>query len=237
MQDFSNSPYENNTIVSNEDASIVVGNFMAKVYGWMTAGLAITSITAFYIFDSGLIVDIFPYRMFLLIATLGIVWFLSARIDNIKSTTAISLFLLYSFITGITFSAILVAYSGNAIVYAFATTTISFAGLSLYGMITKKDLTGVGQFMIMGLLGIIVASILNIFLQIQALYTAISILGVFIFAGLTAYDTQKLREMALYSHGDRELATKSTIMGALTLYLDFINLFLFILRLIGGRRD
>lgn len=209
--------------------------FLTKVYGWMTGGLAVTGVTAWWAFDSGIAAKLGGWMFALIIAELALVWVISGMINKLNSATASALFLLYSVLTGITLSTIGYVYTESSIMNVFFITAGSFAALSFYGFTTKKNLNGIGSFMIMGLFGIIIASVVNIFLGSSMLNTMISIIGVIVFAGLTAYDTQKLKEMATEIMHDNELAQKGAIVGALSLYLDFINLFLMLLRLLGDR--
>ncbi len=225
------SPIQDNSVVREQQ------RFMSKVYGWMVSGLLVTALTAYFISSSEeLLSMIIPVMIVLILAELGLVVFLSARIERMSKTTAIVSFLLYSFLNGLTLSVILLTYTAESISTTFLVAATMFGGLSLFGFVTKKSLSGMGSFMFMGLIGIIVASVLNMFIASSALHFAISILGVIIFAGLTAYDTQKLKDMYEVQYGDEATAAKASIMGALMLYLDFINLFLFLLRIFGSRR-
>jgi FtsH-binding integral membrane protein len=171
----------------------------------------------------------------LIIAELGLVFWLSFRIQKMSPATAASAFLVYSLLNGLTLSVVLFAYTQASVFQAFAVTAAMFGAMSVYGLVTKKDLTSWGSFFFMGLIGIILASIVNYFLKSGALNMTISVIGVFVFVGLTAYDTQKLKAFAMHAEGDR--VTNFAVIGALALYLDFINLFLMILRLMGGRRE
>ena len=173
-------------------------------------------------------------RWVVMLAPLGFVFFLSARIHSMKAATAQTLFWVYAGLMGLSLSYIFLAFTGESIVRVFFITSAAFAGLSLYGYTTKKDLSGFGTFLVMGVIGILIASVVNIFLESSALHFAISALGVLIFAGLTAYDTQRIK--AIYAEGDHsETHEKKAIMGALTLYLDFINMFIFMLQFFGNR--
>lgn len=211
--------------------------FLNKVYSWMVAGLGITAGISYYFYDSGLVYSVIDYMWLFFFATLGLVFALSAAVNKMSSMVASALFVLYSGLTGITFSTLALVYSGESIANVFFITAGSFAALSFYGYTAKKDLSGVGRFMFMGLVGIILATIANFFFASSMLSMMISIIGVIVFAGLTAYDTQKLKEMYEVQSQGNEIASKAAILGALTLYLDFINLFLFLLRLLGGNRD
>lgn len=215
--------------------------FLRGVYWWMTAGLALTGLVAWLVVHSPTMIElIFGNRMIffvLLFSELGLVIFLSARIQRLSGYTATMLFLAYSALNGATFSVFFLAYTMSSIASVFFITAGTFGAFSLYGYVTKRDLTGVGSFMMMGLFGIIIASIVNIFMQNPMLNMVISYAGVLIFVGLTAYDTQRLRVMGeSVPADDHEAVRRGTIMGALTLYLDFINLFIMLLRIFGQRR-
>jgi hypothetical protein len=177
--------------------------------------------------------------MVLIFAELGLVWYLSARIEKMQASTATGLFFLYAFLNGLTLSVIFLVYSGSSIAATFFITAGMFLSMSVYGMVTKRNLDGLGSFMFMGLIGIIIASIVNLFIGSTVLESAISLIGVIVFVGLTAYDVQKIKMMGeegIMSQGEATVR-KGTIIGALALYLDFINLFLMLLRLFGGARD
>jgi FtsH-binding integral membrane protein len=225
-------------IINEQSVQNSRAEYMSQVYSWMTGGLLTTSAVAYFTFSSGLVEQLGGMILILMFANLGFVWYISSRIETMSKTAAIASFFTYAGLNGIVFSIFLAVYTADSIYSTFLITSLSFGALSAYGRITKKDLSGVGSFMFMGLVGIIIASVVNIFIQSSAFYTMISILGVLIFAGLTAYDTQKIKEQyydyAQQSGGD--MASKMAILGALTLYLDFINLFLFLLRLLGNRR-
>lgn len=213
-------------------------DFLAKVYAWMVGGLLITAATSWYTFSSGLFVTIAqnPILFFgLIIGELVMVFTLSAKVEKMSKSTAALLFLGYSMLNGLTLACILATYTSESIQQVFFISAAMFAALSAFGYFTKRNLSGVGSFMFMGLIGIIIASVVNIFMASSALNFAISFIGVLVFAGLTAFDTQKIKEMyELQIQGD-EIAAKGAIMGALALYLDFINLFLFLLRILGNR--
>lgn len=222
-----------------QDMSIVQAQqrFLSKVYSWMVGGLLLTAGTAYWVTTNPeLLEKIMGMMLFLVLGQLGLVIFLSARVQKMSKNTAILSFLGFSFLNGLTLSIILLAYTQESIFNTFIIAAIMFASLSVYGFTTKKSLSAVGSFLFMGLIGLIVASIINWFIASSALHFAISIIGVVIFAGLTAWDTQKLKQMYEVQFQGDEIATKGAIMGALTLYLDFINLFLFLLRLFGSRR-
>ena len=220
---------------------IIVNTFIRSVYNWMAIGLGLTGIVAFYVGHSEAMLNlIFGNKILfflLIIGELGLVFFLSARINKIEATTATALFLFYSILNGATLSFIFIAYTSSSIVSTFFICAVTFGVCSIYGMVTKKDLTSMGNFMAMGLIGIIIATVVNMFLRSSGMSMIISYIGVIVFVGLTAYDTQKLKEMAvsLPAGMDAGVVRKGAIMGALTLYLDFINLFLMLLRILGDR--
>lgn len=213
--------------------------FLSKVYAWMFGGLLVTGLTAWYVFTSEIYIFIASNSILfigLIIGEFALVASLSARISSMKKNTAAALFLLYSFLNGLTFSVIIAAYTLESIQSVFFISAAMFGGMSAFGFLTKKNLSGLGSFMYMGLIGIIFATIFNFFFTFSPLAFAINVLGVVIFAGLTAWDTQKLKEMYEVQYEGDEIATKGAIIGALMLYLDFINIFLFLLRLFGNRR-
>jgi FtsH-binding integral membrane protein len=223
-----------------EEAAVDVGlrAYMIKVYNYMMAGLAITGVVSFLTASSPDMMHAIyatPLRWVVMLAPLGFVFFLSYQIDKIQSSTAQVLFWIYAALMGLSLSFIFMVYQGESIARVFFITAATFGSMSLYGYTTQRDLTGFGSFLFMGLIGIIIASIVNIFMASSALQFAISVIGVLIFTGLTAYDTQKIKNM--YQDGlGTETTTKMAVMGALNLYLDFINLFLMLLRLFGDRR-
>ncbi len=215
--------------------------FLAKVFNWMAVGLGITGLVAYGAAATGLAVRIINSPFFLIIAlgTLGMVFFLSARIDKIQASTASALFIGYSVLNGLFFSTIFLRYTGSSIASTFIITASMFGAMAVYGLVTKRDLSGWGSFLFMGLIGLIIASIVNIFLKSPGVYWVTTMIGVLIFTGLTAYDVQKIKRMGeegIMSQG-QEAITKGSIMGALALYLDFINLFLMLLRFFGGSRN
>ena len=214
-------------------------SYMLRVYNYMASGLALTGIVAYAVSSSPEAMHaIFGTPLFWLVvlAPLGLVFFLSARINAIQASTAQALFWVYSALMGVSLASIFVVYTGESIARVFFISAASFAGLSLYGYTTKRDLTGFGSFLMIGLIGIIIAGLVNIFLQSSGLQFAISVIGVLVFAGLTAYDTQSIKEI-YFAGDDGAVATKKSVMGALRLYLDFLNLFLMLLQLFGNRRD
>ena len=211
--------------------------FIRSVYGWMFGGLLLTAFAALWVVMSPAmqqLVLINPaVRFGLIIAELGIVIFLSFRFMAMSPGAAAAAFLVYSVLNGLTLSVIFWAYSNASIVQAFVTAAAMFGAMSVYGMVTRRDLTSWGSFFFMGLIGILIASVVNMFIHSSGLDFVISILGVFVFLGLTAWDTKKLKTMATVSGPQQE---NVAVIGALALYLDFINLFLFVLRIFGGGR-
>lgn len=223
---------------ARQDASTI---FLAKVFNWMALGLGLTGIIAYATAYSGLAYKLLASGMLfvLLFAELGLVFYLSARIEKIQASTATGLFVGYSALNGLTLSMIFLQYTGSSIAGTFFITAGMFGAMAVYGFVTKRDLSGMGSFLFMGLIGIIIATIVNIFLKSSSLYWAISLIGVFIFTGLTAWDVQKIKTMGengIMENGEAAIR-KGAIMGALALYLDFINLFLMLLRFFGGSRD
>lgn len=230
-------------VLDVESKSEVTAGFMTKVYQWMSIGVLITAGVSTYIGNNeGWAMTIATNKILfwgLIIAQFGVVISLSAMINRMSVLTATGLFLVYSALTGVTFSTLFLVYSLPSIQSAFFTTSIGFAGLTAFGYITKKDLGPVGSFCMMGLFGMIGYSILAIFFPVMMGGTAglvFSLIGLLIFAGLTAYDTQKIKMMGQHAINAEERG-KVTVLGALTLYMDFINLFLIILRMTGNRRD
>jgi uncharacterized protein len=217
-----------------------VRRFLLHVYNWMTMGLAVTGIVAFGVSTSNVLLRFIVMNPFifygLMIAQLLVVIILSAAINKMPSVVAVGAFFFYAFLTGLTFSILFLVYTSGSIAYTFLICAAMFGSVSIFGYITKMNLAGVGIFMMMGLFGLIIASIVNIFLQSPMLYWIISYIGVLIFVGLTAWDTQRIKKMAQATSFETEEGKKAAIMGALTLYLDFINMFLFLLRIMGNRR-
>jgi hypothetical protein len=230
---------------------------MSKVYGtmsvgmlitfaaaWAISGLAVTSIPSDYplregqyLTDLGYTLYASPLKWVIMFAPLAFVFAFSAAINKMSAATAQLMFYAFAFVMGLSISSIFLIFTGASIIQVFLATSIAFAGLSLWGYTTKKDISGWGSFLIMGVIGLIVVSIINIFLQSPAMAFAISSIGVLIFAGLTAYDTQRIKTdyIAHAQHGDAEWLGKSAIMGALSLYLNFINMFMFLLSIFGNR--
>lgn len=208
---------------------------MLRVYNYMTGALAVTGVVAYVTLNVPAVLEmVWGVRWIIMLASLGVVFFFVARIHKMSFATAQTLFWVYAAMVGLWMSLILVQYTGVSIARVFFITAGAFAGTSLVGYTTKKDLSGWGSFLFIGLIGIILAIIVNIFLQSAALHFAISVIGVLIFAGLTAYDTQKIKT-SYAEHFDHETLGKLAIQGALMLYLDFLNMFIFLLHLFGGR--
>lgn len=213
-------------------------SYMSRVYNYMALGVALTGLVSYFVSQSPALLNAIygtPLQWLVMLGPLGLVFFLSARINKMSAATAQILFWVYAASVGLMISYIFLLYTGASIARVFLITTIMFGSLSLYGYTTKRSLSAMGSFMFMGLIGLIVAMVVNIFLQSEAIHFAISVLGVLIFAGLTAWDTQKIKETYYMVAGDGESMAKASIMGALALYLDFLNMFLFMLRLFGGR--
>ncbi|WP_243361914.1 Bax inhibitor-1/YccA family protein [Fundidesulfovibrio terrae] len=215
--------------------------FMRGVYGWMAAGLGLTSVVAVAVASSPAMLRLVfnPVALIVLvIAELGLVMMLSARINRMAAGTATGMFLAYSALNGLTLSGVFIAYTASTIASAFAVSAGMFLAMSVYGLVTKRDLTSWGSFLFMGLIGMVLASLVNIFVRSSALGMLLNYVGVLVFVGLTAYDTQRLKDMGSYAPmNDATAIRRGSILGALTLYLDFINLFLIMLRLFSGNRD
>ena len=214
--------------------------YVQKVYSWMVGGLMLTALVAMGVASSPSILSVIFGNTIIMwtvmLAPLGIVFFLSARLDKIKPSTAGALFVVFSILIGLSLSSIFIIYTAASISTTFFVAAGMYAAAALYGYTTKRDLTNMGSFLFMGLIGLILASIVNWFLGSSALDFAISIIGVLIFTGLTAWDMQKLKSQSVVMYAGEAAAAKMSIMGALSLYLNFINLFLFLLRLLGDRR-
>jgi FtsH-binding integral membrane protein len=216
-----------------------VSEFLRAVYGWMAAGLAITAATAWIVAGSpALVAAVFGNRLLfwaLVIAQLGIVFTLAARVHRLAPGTAALLFVAYSGLTGVTLSVILLAFTGESIATTFVVTAGTFGALAVYGTLTRRSLEGFGQVLFMGLVGVVLASIVGIFWRNDAFQFVLSFIGVIVFAGLAAYDAQRLKAMAAATPSGA--VGSYAVVGALALYLDFVNLFLFLLRFTGNRRE
>ncbi|MDB5044221.1 MAG: hypothetical protein JWQ08_271 [Deinococcus sp.] len=221
---------------TNIQTENVVRTFMARTYSWMTAGLALTAGVAYFTAQNEtLAMQVMGLRLPLMLAQLALVFVLAGLVQRMSSALAGVLFMVYAVLTGLTFSALLFAYSPAAVISAFATTAGTFGVMSILGFTIKRDLSAMGRFFLFAIIGLFIAMLVNIFFVSSALTLIISVVGVLLFAGLTAYDTQMLRKMAL-SGISGEMAERAAINGALSLYLNFINMFLFILRLFSSSR-
>lgn len=220
----------------------VTNAFLRSVYNWMALGLGLTAAISFLLTYTTFQALLFTQQGIMIgigsiIAELVIVVYLSARIHKLSASTATTLFLVYSALNGISLSFVLIMYEVGSVAQAFLSATGMFAGMSIYGLYTKRDLTSVGNFCVMALIGLIIAMVVNMFIGSSMMNMLISVVGVFLFLGLTAYDTQLLKEMGESTPRNNPVAVhRATIMGALRLYLDFINLFIMMLRLMGDRR-
>jgi FtsH-binding integral membrane protein len=220
-----------------------VNEFIRSVYNWMAIGLALTGFVAYYVANSPQLVQlIFGNQLLffgLIIAELALVFIISARIQKLQASTATALFVLYSALNGATLAFVFLVYTASSITSTFFICAATFVACSIFGWTTKRDLTSMGGFLTMGLIGIIIASLVNMFFRSTAMSMIISYIGVIVFVGLIAYDTQHLKTMALNQPDGLEawVIRKGAILGALKLYLDFINLFLMLLRILGGGRD
>jgi uncharacterized protein len=232
--------YDGRTTSPSDDTLIDPGLrlYMQRVYGYMAGGLALTGIVAYAAAASGFYQAIAgtPLLWIVMLAPLGFVLALSFGIQRMNAGTAMALFWIYAAVMGLSLGSIFLVFTGASIARVFFITAATYGAMSLYGYTTRSDLSGVGSFLLMGLIGIIIASIVNIFIESSAVQFAISIIGVVVFVGLTAYDTQRIKQMYLESD-TAEIAGKKAVLGALALYLDFINLFMMLLQLFGQRRQ
>ncbi len=221
--------------------------YMLRVYNYMTGGLALTGVVAYLVLTVPALQSLFfavnakgQFGLSMLgwiafLAPIGLVFFMSFKIATMQASTAQALFWGYAALMGVGLTPILMIYTGASVARVFFITAATFGAMSLYGYTTKRDLSGFGSFLFMGLIGIIIASVVNIFVASTMMNFIISVVGVLVFTGLTAYDTQKIKE-SYAAEDERDVTTKKAVMGALNLYLDFINLFIMLLRLIGDRR-
>ncbi len=229
--------------LSRPRTEVLVNEFVRSVYNWMGIGLALTGLVAFYVSNSPTLLKIIfgnsIILILLIIAELGLVFAISGMVNRMSAGTATSLFVIYSALNGVVLSSIFLIYTRTSIASTFFICAGTFVACSIFGWTTKKDLTSFGGFLFMGLIGIIIASVVNMFIRSSAMNLIISYIGVFVFVGLTAYDTQRLKNMALTQPAglDAGVIRKAAILGALSLYLDFINLFLFLLRIFGQSRE
>jgi len=230
-------------MIQKAQVQVRVNSFVRSVYNWMAIGLGITGVVAYGVANSpGVTEVIFGSQLVffgLIIAQLAMVYMISARIQRMQASTATMLFIVYSALNGATLSSIFLVYAQSAITSTFFICAATFTACSVYGWTTRRDLTTMGGFLTMGLIGIVIASVVNMFVQSSAVSTIVSYIGVLVFVGLTAYDTQDIKNMALSQPGDIDAGAvrKGAILGALKLYLDFINLFLMLLRIFGSGRD
>ena len=215
----------------------LVQRIVQRTFLWMTLGLAITGLASVYTVDSGLVFSMLGSNIFyfLLIAEIALVWFLSARVMKLSLPVATGAFALYSVLNGVTLSPIFLIYTSESIATTFFVTSGTFGAMALYGYFTKRDLTKWGSLLFMVLIGVVIATLVNLFLKSETLMWIITYVGVVLFVALTAYDTQKVKLLANETKHDVELSKKASLLGALTLYLDFINLFLYLLRFFGRR--
>ena len=221
-------------------AAAVPLEFVRSVYAWMFVGLALTSVAALYTAGSpALLKAIFGNKLVfyaLVFGELGLVVAISGAINRLSAGTATGLFLLYSALNGVTLASIFLVYTSGSIASTFFVSSATFGAMSVYGYLTKKDLTSWGSFLFLGLIGVVIASLVNMFLHSPMVAWVASVCGVIVFVGLTAYDTQKIKALGAAGFGDEQAQRKASILGALTLYLDFINIFLMLLNLFGRRR-
>jgi FtsH-binding integral membrane protein len=230
--------YAGQTVVSRTDIDQGLRAYMLRVFGLMGAGLAVTGLVALFVANSPAMLGVLygtPLRWVVIFAPVVLAFIFGMRIQSMSAGAAQALFWVFAGAMGLSLASIFIIYTGESVARTFFIAAGTFAATALYGYTTKRDLTGMGSFLLMGVIGLIIASLVNIFLASSALQWTISILGVLIFTGLTAYDSQKIKEM--YWAGDSaEIGTKKAVMGALNLYMDFINLFLFMLQFFGDRR-
>jgi FtsH-binding integral membrane protein len=229
--------------VPRPTAEVLVNDYVRGVYNWMCIGLALTGFVAFYVSTNATLSRlVFSNSLIffgLILAQFALVFAIAGMVNRMSATTATALFVIYSTLNGVVLSFIFLAYTRASIFSTFFICAATFLACSIYGWITKRDLTSLGGFLFMGLIGIIIASVINWFIRSSAMSMIVSYIGVFVFVGLTAYDTQKIKNMALAQPAglDGAVIRKGAILGALSLYLDFINLFLMLLRIFGQSRD
>jgi len=229
--------------ISTQRTEVLANDFLRSVYNWMFIGLTLTGFMAYFVSTNEAILHlIYSNRLVffgLIIAELALAFSISGMVNRMTAGTATLLFVIYSLLNGVTLSFIFLVYARASIVSTFFICAATFLACSIYGWTTKKDLTSLGGFLVMGLIGIIIASLVNMFIRSSAISMLVSYIGVIVFVGLTAYDTQRLKNMALTQPAglDGAVLRKGAILGALSLYLDFINLFLMLLRIFGGNRN
>src|SRR5262245_9188575 len=228
------------TPLTSADAQLRQSSFLGQVYAWMTAGLLVTSAVAAYTASTPVVLNLIygnPYTIWILfIAQIGLVIGLSAAIDRLAPPAAVALFIGYAALNGLTLSALLLVYTSTSIAQAFLAAAATFLVMSLYGTTTKRDLSTAGNLVVMALIGFVIGSVINLFWANSALYWVLTYLGIAIFIGLTAYDTQQIKRMSQQAQDDTS-ARRLAIIGALKLYLDFINLFVLLLRIFGSPRE
>src|SRR5438477_1826720 len=227
--------------VPEVDIDVGLRDYMLRIYNYMASGLALTGIVAYgfsqYLFANPALARS-PVMFLIMLAPLGLVMWLSFGINRMQASTAQALYWFYAAVMGLSLASVFLVFTGESIARVFFITAGTFAAMSFYGYTTQRDLSQFGSFLIMGLIGIIIASLVNLFIASSALQFAISVIGVIVFVGLTAWDTQRIKEMYFeVDHSDGQMVGKTSIMGALSLYLDFINLFMMLLQLLGARRD
>ncbi len=220
------------------DIDVGLRDYMLRIYNYMASGLALTGIVAYVAAYSGFYAQIAhtPLIWLVMLAPLGLVMWLSFGIERMQASTAQAIFWIYAGLMGLSLSAVFLVFTGESIARVFFITAGTFGAMSLYGYTTQRDLSQFGSFLFMGLIGIIIASLVNLFIGSSAVQFAISVIGVLVFTGLTAWDTQQIKEM-YFAYDDGQIAGKKAVMGALRLYLDFINLFMMLMQLMGTRRD
>lgn len=226
--------------MERSQAQLRVNAFVRSVYNWMAVGLALTGGVAWFVANNEPVLRfVYQARWIFFIGELALVFMLAARVGKMKASTATGMFMFYAALNGATMAFIFLVYTMSSIASTFFICAGTFAACSIFGWVTKKDLTGVGNFMFMGLIGILIASVVNIFLKSPGMQMIISYIGVIVFTGLTAYDTQKLKHMAMAQPAglDAAVVRKGAIIGALTLYLDFILMFQYLLMIFGGNRE
>ncbi len=226
------------------DVDAGLRTYMLSVYNYMASAMVLTGIVAYGTYAYAMANPSFaqliyasPLRWVLLLAPLGVVFLFAARAHTMQASTATMIFYLFATLIGVSYSSILLLFSVDSIVQVFFITAAAFGSLSLYGYTTRKDLSAWGSFLFMGVIGILIAMVVNIFLQSSALHYAVSIVGVLVFAGLTAYDTQRIKASYYALAGDGEMLARAAVNGALSLYLDFLNMFMFLLHLFGGNSE
>jgi FtsH-binding integral membrane protein len=220
------------------DIDVGLRDYMLRIYNYMASALALTGIVAYVFANSGMYMSIArtPLIWVVMLAPLGLVMLLSFGINRLSAAAAQAIFWAYAGLMGISLASVFLVFTGASVARVFFITAGTFAAMSLYGYTTRRDLAQLGSFLFMGLIGIVIASLVNIFVGSSALQFAISVIGVLVFTGLTAYDTQAIKE-TYYEGAGHEIASKTAIMGALRLYLDFVNLFMMLIQLLGVRRD